>query len=156
MPTSTPTGRIGDGIASVLNGLSLSPRPISIRQRKRPVILDGEALPLLLVCVGDDEEMECLGVSMTPDRMTWLVKRPVAIAMAFAKQGKTADNESMRLWRDAIWGACTLTTLQRTIPELNDVSPRGKAIFDPGAFAGTQVDWGMIELSVETLESKSM
>jgi|SRR6185437_3643135 len=151
------TDRISTAIIQCIQAAGLSPIPSAILIRKRPLFLDGDKLPLILVCVGDDEEFEPLGSSGTRGTLTWLVRRPVAVALAFAQSGKQGDNPNLRQWRDAIWSAVTQFQLSRNgLAEANNVLPTGKAIFDAAALTGSTIDWSVITLTVETLEERGI
>jgi len=151
------TERISQAVAKIIRGLNLDPAPTAVVFRKRPMKLDGDSLPLVVVSVGDEETFEPLCCGNELGKLVWLVKRPVSVALAFASEGKVADNPALRQWRNAIWGAVTAYTLERTgfLPEANDVNPAGRAMFDLAALRSTTVDWSLIDpWIVETLETR--
>lgn len=151
------TERLSQCVAKIVRAVPLEPVPAAVVFRKRPVLLDGDRLPLLIVCVGDGEEFEPLGAWGRDAEGKWLfrwrVVRPVSLALAFASQGQAADNSELRAWRDAIWGAVTQRSLDRAgLPEADDVTPQGEAVFDAAAFQGTNTDWSLLVSRVATLE----
>lgn len=152
------TERISQAFAKIIRGLNLTPAPTAVVFRKRPMKLDGDGLPLIVVSVGDEEAFEPLGTGSKANLLLWSVRRPVAIAIGFASEGEVADNPELRVYRDACW-AINAPMLQATgffsesgYP--NDVAPAGKAIFNAEALKKTGVDWSLIDLVLETLEER--
>jgi hypothetical protein len=144
--------RVGDAVVAVVGGAvgGLDPAPAVVK-RKRPVVLDTEATPLVCVCVGDAEEMEplCAGAAGT---LVWAVRRPVAVAVAFKANAKTAENSDLRTTREAVWPAVTAEALTAAgLAGCNVVKPAGRPIFDPAGLAAG-FDWSVLSLLVETLE----
>lgn len=159
MPTPAPSQRLADAVASVVSALGLTtdatpPVAAAVAKRKRPVLVDGDPLPLVVVCVGDEEEYEPL--YRTGTGLLWLVRRPVAVAVAFKALGKVGENADLRRFRDAAFGGVTAEALRAAGGGLrvSAVEPRGRPIFDGAALSSAQVDWSVLSLTVETLEEK--
>lgn len=145
--------KVADAVKAVVAGLSLTPTPTVVK-RKRPAVVDKDTLPLIVVAVGDTEEFEPLA-SESAGKLTWLVGRPLAVAIAFKAGGKVGENSDLRTMREAIWPAVTRGSLTAvgTDVRFNDVKPRGEPIFD-GARLQDGYDWSVLSLTVETLEEK--
>lgn len=141
--------RISGAITTVIGGLGLTPTP-TVRQRKRPNLLDGEQPPLIVVAVAADPTSKELAY-----KGTWLVRYPASIAVAFARVGKSGDNPTLRTWVDAIWPALAdwRNLGPAGLPEVNSLDPRAESLFDKAGLAA-QLDWGVIDALVETLEKR--
>lgn len=145
--------QVSDAIAAAIATLALSPTPAAIRQRKRPMLLDGEQTPLVVVAVAEGEEFEPLGNDGSGN-LRWLVSYSCAVAVAFRTGAKTAENSDLRTWLDSIWGGLTRQALAAAgLTQVNEVHPFGRPFFDVPA-SGAGVDWGAKFFKVETLESR--
>lgn len=156
MPTPASQA-VGDAVAAVVRGLGLktpADADAPVVTRKRPEVQEGDPDQVVLVCVGDEEKVEPLCAGPTAGKLTYLVTRPVAVAIAWKNAGLVDDNAPLREWREAVWPAVTRKTLAAAgLARPNDVNPRPQAVFDPRALQ-TGFDWSVLSLDVETLEER--
>lgn len=148
----------GDVLAAVvglIQGLPLSPRPAGVRPRKQIRLADGDGPgPLVLVAQGEGEEFEPLASGSTRGTVLWLVRYPVSVAGVFRNGGRLGDNPDLRAWWDVLWPALAdARRLLAELPRVNQVIPRGKSQFDPGAL-DKALDAGVKSFVVEMLEDR--
>ena len=144
---------VSDAIATAINTLALNPTPAGIRKRKRPLLLDGDETPLVIVAVAEGEDFEPVGNDGSGN-LRWLVGYPVGIAVAFRQGGKAANNTDLRTWLESLWAGLTRQAISTAgLTQVNEVYPNGRPFFDVPA-AGAGVDWGAKFFKVETLESR--
>lgn len=137
---------------AVVNGLSLSPTP-TVRVRKRLAILDGETPPLVVVSVGDGEQVEQL--CTRAGARTFLVAYPVSVGLIFKSLGKTAGNDTLRTWRESIRAALLdwMSGLRAGgLPQVNDVTAAGKSVFDQTGLDRQGLDVAEMTFTVTTVE----
>lgn len=152
MPTAVAE-TVSDAVATAVNTLSLSPTPAAILQRKRPYLLDGDLLPLVVVSVGDGEDFEPVGADVAGN-LTWVVSYPCSVAVAFRQGGKAGENSDLRNWLQTIWAGLTRGALYTAgLTQVNEVYPAGRPFFDVPA-SGAGIDWGAKHFRIETLEAR--
>lgn len=150
------SGQVAQAIMQVIRNLRISPEP-TIVLRKKMVVLDGDTTRMILVEVADDEQYEPISNGDRDGYLLWGCKRPCGVAIGYANQGKTGNNEELRSVRSQIEDAMNSRNLQRAGLDsfevnANDVSPYGRMVFDPATTPGT--DWSVMTFTVETLENK--
>jgi len=137
---------------AVVNGLSLSPTP-TVAVRKRLMLLDGETPPLVVVSVGDGEQVEQL--CTRAGARTFLVSYPVSIGLVFKSLGKTAGNDTLRAWRESVRAALLdwMSGLRSSgLPTVADVTAAGKSVFDPAGVMSQGLDVAEMTFTVTAVE----
>lgn len=151
------SGRVAQAIEQVIRQCGISPPPTAILRRKFLRVLDGDGARLVIIDVADDEQYEAIS-NGTPGKLLWGCKRPCGVALGYANDGRTGNNEDLRTARMKIEDAMNALNLQRAglVGEecsANDVMPYGRPIF--GASDSSGRDWSVMTFTVETLENKA-
>jgi len=135
-----------DAIAGVL-----APAP-PVVVRKRNVLLDGDAFPLVTVSLSGREEFEPAWTDAAGGKW-YFVRYNAAVCFDWPVGGKAGENPPSQDARDAAWAALAdyRNLAAAGLTEANDAFPRGGPAPDPGPLA-RQVERSALFLVVETLE----
>ncbi len=155
--TVSISNRVAQAIEQVIRQIPLNPAPTAILRRKKMVVMDGDGARVIIIEVADHEEYEAISCGDKLGYLLWGCKRPCGVAIGYQSQGKTGNNEDLRIARGQIEDAMNSRNLQRAGLEgfeanANDVSPYGRMVFDHATTPG--VDWSVMTFTVETLENK--
>jgi hypothetical protein len=140
------SGTIADAVVDAIEGLTLDGDP-PVRERKRPVLHEGDPDGVIFVSQGDGERLEPL--ADFGDGLAFLVAYPVAVAIVVRSRGKVGDNETLRAWREAIRG---LLRLPDDIADVNDIEPADGPVFDLDGL-GKGLDWSIQNYRVTRIEA---
>lgn len=118
-----------------------------IVRRKVPELPQGDAVPQIIVVVGDDPEQERL--TATAKLKRWRV----AVVIVTATGGQLQDDERLRTWRDTVDGVVydSQRTTFSAVTGFNEVRASGRSPFDP-AGAGRDYVFSTQTYTVEVIE----
>lgn len=120
---------------------------VTVVERKTPVVAESDALPLAVVSVGEEGDVEYLTARKV------MVTYPCAVTLVTAQGFALADNPVLRTAREAVRKGVEAAATFAGVAGFNAVNGGGKEPYDRAALA-KDLDYSSLVFRVEVIEDR--